>query len=336
MKLRDFIKDKLLILLVNIVSMILLTCYLRLLGNEYSIIFLIILTWTMIVLAVYGAEYYRRNQYFKKIHKLLNELDRRYLIGEVMPDSYKVEDQIYREIICKSNKSVIEKIHELEDSQAEYKEYIEGWVHEVKTPLAYLHLYCENHKSDIDRKVMAELVKVDTYVEMVLYYARLDTVYKDYLIQKISLLEVVTETIAKNKPYLLQNQVQIEVSFDDVLVSSDKKWVGFILNQLIRNAVQYGKVGNVKITLRVQQEKEYVRLIVEDNGMGIKESELERIFDKGFTGSNGRSDHAKSTGIGLYLCKNLCKKLEIGLEAESEEMKYTRISLVFPRTSLYL
>lgn len=335
MKLGDFIKDKLLLILFQIAGMLALTGFLRLVGNSYGVIFLILAVWAGGIIVVYGVTYIQRKKYFGEITQLLDELDQRYLIGEVMPKSYHLEDQLYRQIIKKSNKDVIEKINELNDAKQDYKEYMEGWVHEVKTPLAYLTLYGANHKEQWNQTVTAEINKIDTYIDMVLYYARMDSVYKDYLIQKIDLAEVVKETITKNKPYLRQNQVQLTIAFEKMIVSSDAKWTKFILDQLIRNAVQYRRKEGAAILFSTEERKDCVILTIEDNGVGIKKEELGRIFDKGFTGSNGREDQSKATGIGLYLCKKLSERLGIQLEAESEEGDYTRIHMIFPRSSLY-
>ncbi|WP_167957540.1 sensor histidine kinase [Anaerosporobacter faecicola] len=335
MKLGDFLKDKLFVLLLQLAGMLALTCFLRLVGNSYGVIFLILTAWVIGNVFVYGVTYIQRKKYFQEITQLLDELDKRYLIGEVMPKSYRIEDQLYRQIIKKSNKDVIEKINELNDAKQDYKEYIEGWVHEVKTPLAYLTLYGANHKEQWNQTVTAELNKIDTYIDMVLYYARLDSVYKDYLIQKMDLAEVVKDTISKNKPYLRQNQVRLSIAFEETIVSSDAKWIAFILNQIIRNAVQYRRKEGAAILFSTEERKDCVVLTIEDNGVGIKEEELGRIFDKGFTGSNGRKDQSKATGIGLYLCQKLSERIGIRLQVESKEGEYTRIHMLFPRSSLF-
>lgn len=129
---------------------------------------------------------------------------------------------------------------------------------------------------------------------------------------------------------LIQNKISVTLEDTDMEVFSDSKWIEFILNQLLINSVKYSKEDTPKIKFYVQSTKDGVNLTVEDNGIGIKESELPRIFEKGFTGSKGRNAN-KSTGIGLYLCKSLCDKLGIEIKAESKINEYTRITLIFPR-----
>lgn len=332
MRLVDYLKDKVMVILLNLLMLFLLCCFLLTAHNTVNTIIIIILTWIFVLILFFGVDYYCRAAYFKSLDTLLNRLDKRYLIAEVMEKSYRLEDKKYREILRKSNKSVIEKITELEDEQQDYKEYIESWVHEIKLPLTAMELICDNHKDDVTRKLQAEITKVDNFVEMVLFYARAEKVYQDYLIQEINLESIIYELIARNKMYLIQNQMAIEVDCRDVRVSSDKKWLSFILNQLLINAVKYKKPGVGSLNFRSDFDEQVVRLVVEDSGIGIKDSEIGRIFDKGFTGTNGRQDK-KATGIGLYLCEKLCKRLGIELTVESKVSEYTRLVLVLPRNT---
>ena len=329
MRFTDYLKDKILIILLNISALFFLDIFLILVNNSLNTIVIISFVW-IIVLTVYMLiEYYGRNKFFKKIDNTLDELDKKYLISELMDDSYRLEDKKYKNIIRRSNKSVIERINQLEDEQKEYKDYIESWVHEIKLPITTMELICENNKNEITRKLQAELSRIDNFVEIILYYARLDNVYKDYIIKEIDLSEVVYETISKNKTYFIQNKMMMDVNCAHT-VFSDKKWLMFIINQILINSTKYKREPVGKISIYTEAVKDGVRLYIEDNGIGIEKSEINRIFDKGFTGTNGRQNK-KSTGIGLYLCKKLCMKLGIEIYAESEINKYTRIILLFPK-----
>ncbi|MGM9534411.1 MAG: ATP-binding protein, partial [Intestinibacter sp.] len=211
----------------------------------------------------------------------------------------------------------------------DYKDYIESWVHEIKLPITTMELICENNKNEITRKLQTELSRIDNFVEIILYYARLDKVYKDYIIKEIDLSKVIYETITKNKTYFIQNKMMIDVNCSHT-VFSDKKWLAFIINQILINSTKYKREPVGKISIYTEAVKDGVKLYIEDNGIGIEKSEINRIFDKGFTGTNGRQNK-KSTGIGLYLSKKLCTKLGIEIYAESEINKYTRIILLFPK-----
>lgn len=329
MRFTDYLKDKILIILLNISALFFLDIFLILVNNSLNTIVIISFVWIIVLTLYMLIEYYGRNKFFKKIDNTLDELDKKYLISELMDDSYRLEDKKYKNIIRRYNKSVIERINQLEDEQKEYKDYIESWVHEIKLPITTMELICENNKNEITRKLQAELSRIDNFVEIILYYARLDNVYKDYIIKEIDLSEVVYETISKNKTYFIQNKMMMDVNCAHT-VFSDKKWLMFIINQILINSTKYKREPVGKISIYTEAVKDGVRLYIEDNGIGIEKSEINRIFDKGFTGTNGRQNK-KSTGIGLYLCKKLCMKLGIEIYAESEINKYTRIILLFPK-----
>ena len=273
-------------------------------------------------------QFFSRRSYFRKLEQLTDQLDRRYLLGELMPESFGLEDRKYRELIRKSNKSVIERIHQMEQNQKDYREYIESWVHEIKAPITAIALNCENNRDERSRYLLVENRKVENYVDMALYYARMDAVYKDYMIAETNLQEVAQQVLLQNKYYLIQSHVKAEVACPDT-VYSDKKWIAFILNQLIQNSVKYGRSEGAHIQIVTEKTKSGVLLRVKDDGIGIPKEEIPRIFEKGFTGTNGRN-RERSTGMGLYLCRKLCDKLNIEIRAESAEGKGTEIILMFP------
>lgn len=248
-----------------------------------------------------------------------------------MPDSYRLEDKLYREYIRQSNKSVIEHLRKIEDEQKEYREYIESWVHEIKAPITSVALACENHKNVVTRNISRENQKIENYVEMALYYARLGQVYQDYQIQETNLETVVQEVLVRNKYYFIQNQVQVEVDCPHK-VATDKKWILFILNQLVLNSVKYRKEEEAKLWIYTLSKDEGISLVVKDNGVGIPKAEQKKIFEKGFTGSNGRI-HERSTGMGLYLCRKLCGKLGLEIHAKSQEGTGTEMTISFPVSS---
>ena len=222
---------------------------------------------------------------------------------------------------------MIEKIGEIQRERKEYKEYIEQWIHEVKTPITAMKLLCENNRSSFTRELLAELENVQQFTEQALYYARSEHTEKDYSIREIQLSDVVHNAIADNKYLLRQSNMRITADNLEHCVYTDDKWIRFILNQLISNAVKYGTEQPALHFFTVRKQ-EHILLCIEDNGIGIPPGDLPRIFEKGFTGQNGRTGR-NSTGIGLYLCKRLCDKLGIGLTAYSKE-KGTTLTLSFP------
>lgn len=233
---------------------------------------------------------------------------------------------VYYQLLKMAGKSMLEQIGEVERERLEYKEYIEQWIHEIKTPITAMKLLCENHRTDWTKELLLELEKTNRFTEQALYYARSEHTEKDYSVREMALSQVVHQAIADNKYLLLQGGMRLEVEEMQDTVYSDEKWVRFILNQLIANAVKY-RTEQPVLRISTHKRQDQVVLVMEDNGIGIAASDLPRIFEKGFTGQNGRMVQ-QSTGIGLYLCKRLCEKLGIGIAAESSEQG-TAISLAF-------
>ncbi len=333
MKLMPFLKDKFMFLILHVICMGALSAFLRLTGYGSTGVTLILIFWTVILALWLFITYRERKRYFDEIDKILAEVDQRYLLGELLPYSCRLEDRLYNKMMHLSNKSVIEKIRKIEDAQRDYREYIESWVHEIKTPITGIALICENRRrheavtQENLREISLENQKIENCVDKVLYYARMENVYKDFLIQKTDLQKTAEEVLAKNRLLLIRHQVRAEVHCGD-MVYTDGKWISFILNQMIGNSVKYRSESPVFL-IYTEREKDGVRLTIEDNGVGILPEELSRIFEKGFTGSNGRS-HKQATGIGLYLCKRLCERLEIGLSVQSQPGRGTKMTLDFP------
>lgn len=327
----EYVKDKILLLVLHMLCMLLLAGFLHGTGYSKEYICLILLGWLGILGCWFVYGYFNRKCYFQKMKEILDQVDQRYLLGELMPESYRLEDRLYRDMIRRSNKSVIDRIRVVEDQQKDYREYIESWVHEIKAPITSIALMCENHKDNLTRQIHLENQKMENYVDMALYYARSESVYKDYVIQETDFQEIAVVVLNRNKQYLIQNRVQAEVDCKDVAYT-DKKWIAFILNQLILNSAKYRKEEGGYIQIRTERYPGGIRLLVIDDGIGIREEDMPRIFEKGFTGSNGRMQE-RSTGMGLYLCKKLCQNLGIGIYAESEEGKGTKMTLEFPVSS---
>lgn len=352
MKLTAFLKDKCLLLLLHLICLALLSAFLHITGCPAANIALICIFW-FIVLAVWlFFTFWRRRNYYKEAFHILETADKPYLLGEMLPDSCSLEDRLHREMLRRSNRSVIENIRSLEDTQKEYREYLESFVHEIKAPISAITLSCENGKTSVIteicqidsfsldkityvlnqtfRNIRMENRKIENYVDMVLYHARSEQVYKDYLIRETGLTEIVYEALEKESLLLIQSHGQAEVSCDEK-VYTDKKWCVFIIGQLILNSIKYGSKAPV-LRFFTSRDKDSITLTIADNGKGIPAEDLPRIFEKGFTGRNGR-EHGKATGMGLYLCKKLCDRLGIGLRAQSEYGKGTKMFLTFPVSS---
>ena len=278
-------------------------------------------------------EYFKRKKFYNNLLNMLEELDEKYLITEIIKTPNFLEGQIFKNSLEQIDKSMLENVNKYKYMTEDYKEYIELWIHEIKIPIATSKMVIENNKNAITKSIDEELDKVENYIEQALFYARSNTVEKDYYIRKVGLKEIVNESIKKNKSSLIQEKISIDIHDLEIEVNTDNKWIVFILNQIIQNSIKYRKKENSVIEIYANQGKENVILYIKDNGIGIKQGEITRVFEKGFTGTNGRLSNKKSTGIGLYLCKKLCNKLGIGIELNSVQNEGTEVKLVFPKDS---
>ena len=278
-------------------------------------------------------EYFKRKKFYDNLLKMLEELDEKYLITEIIKTPNFLEGQILKNSLEQIDKSMLENVNKYKYMTEDYKEYIELWIHEIKIPIATSKMVIENNKNAITKSIDEELDKVENYIEQALFYARSNTVEKDYYIRKVVLKEIVNESIKKNKSSLIQEKISIDIHDLEIEVNTDNKWIVFILNQIIQNSIKYRKKENSVIEIYANQGKENVILYIKDNGIGIKQGKITRVFEKGFTGTNGRLSNKKSTGIGLYLCKKLCNKLGIGIELNSVQNEGTEVKLVFPKDS---
>ncbi|MDR2889663.1 MAG: sensor histidine kinase [Lachnospiraceae bacterium] len=356
MSISTYLKDKLSVILLNSIGVFFLTIYLLATGSSNTTVGLIILIWSLTGFSALTIHYLTRKKYFQKITDLLDSLDQPYLVQELMDPPWRLEDRLYHEILYRSNKAVMEQIRSIKEEQLEYREFLEGWIHEAKLPITGMRLACHN-QSDPQR-IELYLTEMDHLVEQALFYAKSEQVYKDFQIRTTDLKEVVRQVVRQNKYLLMQNGIHVEIRFDDCTISTDPRWLSFMITQLLINAVKYKKVNtNQSKTVDIDQPKkvnvdrpaktvtssvcfdtevtpEGTALTVMDNGIGIPADELERVFDKGFTGSNGR-ERERSTGIGLYLCHKLCHKLGITIKVNSVVGEYTQFRLFFPCNSWY-
>lgn len=329
MKFKDYFLNKITEILGTFFVLFLMLEFLYIIGNTFSVVFMIGVVIAILIITKYLMDWYRKKKYFKIITERVKDLKEPWLIAELLPVSYTIEDEIYQELLRKVGSSAIEEIHKIEDEQKEYEDYIEQWIHEVKTPITSIHLMLENRISEIPglkRDLNVELSRLENDVELALYYARSEQIYRDYLIQKLNVRKVLLKVVNKNRTVIMNSSVAIDLDCDEALYAyGDEKWLVFMLTQVLLNAIKYKAEADAKVVMRAKRDNKRIVLNIIDNGKGIKKEELPRIFDKGFTGSNGR-DNEKSTGMGLYLVHKLCEKLEIDIKADSVYGEFTEIS----------
>ena len=242
---------------------------------------------------------------------------------EDLPKSLDIRVEYYQKIIERLHNEV-EKL-KIEDNKKmeDLADYYSMWIHQIKTPIAAINFLLDNEEIDV-KAFRQELFKIERYVEMVLTYIRLGSETSDYVITSINLDEVVRENIKKYATLFINKKIKLNYVSHETYVISDKKWLGFAFEQLLSNAIKYTKSGG-EISINISESK----LIIEDNGIGIYEEDLPRIFEQSFTGLNGRYEK-KSSGLGLYLCKKTLDKLQHKIEITSEINKGTKVEITFP------
>ena len=334
MKFKSYLKDNIVTLL--LIIFVVATIEIFLMIYDVSMWVRIYIPISILCAYIIGmvVSYYKRKNFYNKIFNTLDDLDKKYLISEMIGNPEFLDGKLLKEILEEASKSMTEHVNEFKFLMEDYKEYIELWIHEIKIPIATSKMIIENNKNDVTKSIDEELDKIDDYTEQALFYARSNTVEKDYIIKRTNLEKIVNTVIMKNKNEFIQEKIHLDIHDTNVEVGTDSKWVIFILNQIIHNSIKYKKQDEtLQIEIFAKRNKENIILYIKDNGIGIKKGEITRVFEKGFTGSNGRILNKKSTGIGLYLCKKLCDKLGMAIELNSEENIGTEIKLVFPQNS---
>lgn len=334
MKFKDYLKDNIINLILIIFAIV--TIEIILMIYDISLLVRIYIPVSILITYVIGSIifYYKKKNFYKRIFNTLNELDKKYLISEMLGNPSFSDGKILKEILEQASKSMTEHVNKFKFLTEDYKEYIELWIHEIKIPIATSKMIIENNKNGITKSIDEELDKIEDYTEQALFYARSNVANKDYIIKKTNLEKIVNSVIMKNKNEFIQEKIHLDMHDTNIEVGTDSKWIIFILNQIIHNSIKYKKQEEtLKIEIFAKKQKENTILYIKDNGIGIRKGEITRVFEKGFTGSNGRISNKKSTGIGLYLCKKLCDKLGMAIELNSEENIGTEIKLVFPQNS---
>lgn len=332
MKLNKYIREKLIYLVFEFFTIIFV--WLLLLLFKFNTMQIMLIE-SIIIISYFIPlfyEYMKKKTFYNTFKEILDNLDKKYLITDIVNNSNFLDGKILLEYLYDIDKSFHEEVNKYRYNIKELKEYIELWCHEIKTPIATSKLIIDNNSNDVTKSILEEMDTIENYVEQVLYYSKSETVEKDYIIVNTKLLDAVNNVIKKNKKSLISKKIKIELDIKDT-VKSDSKWLEFIINQIILNSIKYSKNKDSYIKIYSVNHKNNVILSIEDNGIGVNNSDLEKVFEKGFTGKNGRKKY-NSTGIGLYLCKKLCDKLGHEIKLESIENTYTKVMIIFPNNSM--
>lgn len=247
---------------------------------------------------------------------------------EELPKAEDSLEEAYQELLYQTQQERQEQTAALMKEKTDITDYFTLWAHQIKTPIAAMRLLLQQDMEEPEqfyeqrKECEGELFKIEQYVEMVLQYLRINSSINDFVLKEYSLDDMIRQAIRKYAPMFIRKKIALDYDPIERKVVTDEKWLVFVIEQILSNAIKYTTEGKVSIYMEAQM------LIIEDTGIGILEEDLPRIFEKGYTGYNGRSDK-KASGIGLYLCRQILQKLGHKVYIESEPGKGTRVKLVF-------
>lgn len=325
-----YIEDKIFYILAQFFLIVFLTIFLYIMDINFYSILLVVLLLLFLLISYFLGDYLFLKKRNQKIISLVDGLEEKYYISEILPKSNSIESIAYLYALKLACKSMNDKIGKLEQEKQDYQEYIESFVHEIKTPISALFLALDDNKNSILKK---EVDKINLLVEQILFFARSSTTEKDYFIKKINLSDLVHQVILKYKDYLLGSKIVLDIHDLDKTIYTDEKWLIFVLSQVLQNSIKYLDKDKKKIKIFSEDWKNSVILILKDNGCGIKESDLIRVFEKGFTGSDRTK--SKSTEMGLYLAKKICDNLGLKMEITSNYKEETTVKIIIPKSTFH-
>lgn len=241
------------------------------------------------------------------------------------PGTLNIIERDYQELIKAVEKNRTDIINEKNKSYLEMIDYYTIWAHQIKTPIAAMRLILQSEKSETNSELLEQLFRTEQYVEMALQYLRLENMNNDLIFKKYPLDDIIKQAVKKYSKTFIRKKIRLNYAILNLSVLTDEKWLVFVLEQILSNALKYTTEGLGYVSVYMDEALPDT-LVIEDNGIGIRQEDLPRVFEKGFTGYNGRVDK-KSTGIGLYLCKRILTTLSHTIKIESEAGKGTKVKI---------
>lgn len=345
MKFKDYLRDQLIYVLIYLISISLVIGIMMLdliirgeklnLANIFYALLLSFLGFATMI----WIDYMKKKRFYTPLSKGLREdYDMEYIFNT--PDNLSKEFDLIKDILTSNYNIYMTTLEKQRKTSKSQMDFNNRWVHEMKTPVSVIKLILENEMNkDMDlntRKnyvsIQEEIEKLTNGLEMALHTLRINDFELDFKVEDISLLEIIREVINENKSTFIVNSIYPKViSKEDMIVKSDKKWVKFVLSQILTNSIKYSKVKDIEnkeITFQLVKDNDKNIISIKDKGVGIPKGDLERVFDPFFTGINGRR-FTESTGMGLYLSKDVAKRMGHDLEIESIEGEGTMVNIIF-------
>lgn len=261
--------------------------------------------------------------YTKKYRAILHMKKKSYLTPKDLPVTKNYLEQEYRMLLLSYYEEKMQVLSDWEKNRVEMLDYYTMWVHQIKTPISAMGLLLQTEETNKKSELGKELFKIEQYVDMVLQFLRLEDGSNDFVLKQADLYQIVRQAVLKYANLFFYYKISLKMEEFHCQVLTDEKWMMFVVEQLLSNALKYTKEGSISIYM---DEKSQKVLIIEDTGIGINKEDIPRIFEKGFTGFNGRMNK-RSTGIGLYLVKKIMTKLSHRIVIESTVGKGTKVSL---------
>lgn len=267
------------------------------------------------VFAAYDiAKAYRRHKFFEELHRRNTELI------SALPEPEGIVDSDYQQLISVLKEKIAEITAQTDSRIRDTVDYYTVWAHQIKTPIAAMRLTLQKEDVPEARRLASELSRIEQYVEMVLVFVRLGSDYSDYVFTQQDIDEIIKSSVKKFASEFIYRRIRLEYDSVDIQAVTDEKWFAFVVEQLLSNALKYTREGSIKIY------SEGKVLCIKDTGIGIAPEDLPRVFDKGYTGCNGRTDR-RASGLGLYLCRRICQNLGIDISISSTVGEGTTVRL---------
>ena len=278
----------------------------------------------IIIFSLGFSKFYQKQQTLLRLQNAIQ-----YTIDQLPAPQDLLEKQ-YQELINILNETNRELSDQAETKHRDLVDYFTQWTHQIKTPIAGMRLLLQTEEFEQKEELAMELQRIEQYVEFVLQYLRLENIHSDFTFKDYSLDDIIKQAIRKNAKIFIRKKIALNYEDLNCTVLTDEKWLLFVIEQILSNALKYTNEGSISIYMEPTKEKV---LVIEDTGIGITEEDLPRVFEKGFTGFNGRI-MKHSTGIGLYLCKRIIEKLSHHISIESKVGVGTKVKIDFSMKKL--
>ena len=331
-----YIADRLVPLAVGAVALAFCALVMTVYGLDPAAVAFVCIVLALAAAVALALDWLHRRAFYRRLSDVMDSLDETYLTTELIERPGFLEGELFYDALDRESKAMRDRIAAARRRQREYREYVETWVHEIKTPIAAAHLVAKNNPSPEVDAMDAEVDAIEGYVEQALYYSRGTSLDRDFQIREVLLADVVRDALRHKARTLIGARVTPELEGLDLTVRADPKWLAFVIGQVLVNAAKYRGEKDGPGRVRIWAERRETGLdawetvlAIADDGVGIPAADVGRVFDKGFTGENGRR-FARSTGMGLYLVRELCDKMGVGAWLESEQGVGTTVFLAFP------